>query len=290
MTRSTEYESYALLSNDERESFEFEREVDNSSGAHKQARSARPRSHDRCAALPWVFALLVVVAAANGITLLYMSRIMNTVYADLSTDELEFANPYHGLDALYRSGTIASSKIDPIQNIPRVVAQVFPGRPKELAPVGEHDLFNKAFGTLSPHEKHLQVSPSVHTIAQFRALDFGMEECSLVIQLPGNGDRIESKEPFLFDPLSTLDVFRLDAPKPLDVRKLSYTTRPPTKEKIATVTPRAGEETPVTRFPCVWGSLHTFEVACSSASDCLVDIWSSQNTTYGIYMYQHQTV
>ena len=121
----------------------------------------------------------------------------------------------------------------------------------------------------------------VHTVAQFRALDFGMEECSLVIQLPGNGDRVESKEPFLFHPLSALDVFRLDAPKPLDVRKLSYSTRPQRREQVATVTPRAGGETPVARFPCVWGSLHTFEVACSSSSDCLVDIWSSQNTTYG---------
>ena len=108
-----------------------------------------------------MLALLVVVVATDAITLLYMSRIMDTVYADLSTDELEFANPYHGLDALYSSGTIESSKIEPIQNIPRVVAQVFPNQPKRLAPVGEHDMFNKVFGTLSPHEKHLQVSPSV---------------------------------------------------------------------------------------------------------------------------------
>ena len=108
-----------------------------------------------------MLALLVVVVATDAITLLYMSRIMDTVYADLSTDDLEFANPYHGLDALYSSGTIESSKIDPIQNIPRVIAQVFPDQPKDLAPVGEHDMFNKVFGTLSPHEKHLQVSPSV---------------------------------------------------------------------------------------------------------------------------------
>ncbi|RPD52401.1 hypothetical protein L226DRAFT_259130 [Lentinus tigrinus ALCF2SS1-7] len=285
---NAEYESYALLSQEEREPFGFEDEG-NPSGA-KHARVSRSSANGHRAWLPWVLALLLVVAATDAVTLLYISRIMDTVYADLSTDELEFANPYHGLDALYRSGTIESSKIDPIQNIPRVVAQVFPGRPKELAPVGEHDLFNKAFGTLSPHEKHLQVSPDVHTIAQFRALDFGMEECSLVIQLPGNGDHIESKEPFLFHPLSVFEVFRPDAPKPLDVRKLSYSTRPPRKEKIATVTPRAGEETPITRFPCAWGTLHTFEVACGSTSDCLVDIWSSQNTTYGIYMYQHQTV
>lgn len=108
-----------------------------------------------------------------------------------------------------------------------------------------------------------------------------MEMCELVIHLPGNGDHIESTEPFRFNPDSVFAIYRLDAPKPLDVRKLSYRTKPPVKERVATVVARAGEETPVSRFPCVWGSLHAFEIACAKDSDCLVDIWSSQNTTYG---------
>ncbi len=132
--------------------------------ASKRQRPAWYRPEARSSALTWVLALLVIVAATDGIALLYMSRIMDTVYADLSTDELDFANPYHGLDTLYSSGKINSSKIDPVQNVPRVVAQVFPDRPKELAPVGEHDLFNKVFGTLSPHEKHLHVSPNVRAL------------------------------------------------------------------------------------------------------------------------------
>ncbi|KAI0643351.1 hypothetical protein C8Q79DRAFT_915164 [Trametes meyenii] len=219
-----------------------------------------------------------------------MSRIMNTVYADVGTTDLEFASPYYGLAELYASGTINASHIDPILNTPRVVAQVFSDRPGELAPVGEHDTFNKVFGTLSPHEKHLQVSPNTHTIAQFRTFDFGMEDCALMLRLPGPDDRIESAEPFRFNELSVLDVFRLDAPKPLDVRTLSFNTRPPARDKVATVAPHAGGETDVARFPCAWGTLHTFEVRCAPGSDCLLDVWSSQNTTWGIYMYQHQTI
>ncbi|KAM5545841.1 hypothetical protein V8D89_000879 [Ganoderma adspersum] len=286
----TQDEHIALLQNGENGSQEFDEEYILRSAASKRQRPAWYRPEGRSSALTWVLALVVVIAATDGIALFYMSRIMNTVYADLSTDELDFANPYHGLDTLYSSGQINSSKIGPIQNIPRVVAQVFPDRPKELAPVGEHDLFNKVFGTLSPHEKHLSVSPSVHTIAQVRALDFGMEECSLVIQLPGNGDRIEGNEPFRFNQLSVFDVYRLNAPKPLDVRKLSYSTKPPVKERVASLKLKGGEENLVTTFPCPWGTLHTFEVVCDESSDCLLDIWSSQNTTYGIYMYQHQTI
>ncbi len=110
-----------------------------------------------------------------------------------------------------------------------------------------------------------------------------MEDCALVIRLPGAEDRVESKEPFILAPHSAFDVFRLDAPKPLDVRTLSYASRPRKQEKVATVTPRAGEETEVARFPCAWSTLHTFEIACApdAGSECLLDVWSSQNTTWG---------
>lgn len=113
-----------------------------------------------------------------------------------------------------------------------------------------------------------------------------MEDCALVIRLPGADDRIETKEPFRFNSQSALDVYRLDASKPLDVRTLSYASRPRIQEKVATVTPRAGEETEVARFPCAWSTLHTFEIACASGagSECLLDVWSSQNTTWGEWL------
>ncbi|KAI0329479.1 hypothetical protein GY45DRAFT_862645 [Cubamyces sp. BRFM 1775] len=288
------HEENARLLQD-RDSYELEGSLDSLSDHGAETHYREPpwkEPTSRHPYLSWMLSLLVIVALADLATLFYMSRVMNTVYAEVGVDGLEFASPYHGLAELYSSGTINASRIEPILNTPRVVAQVFSDRPKELAPVGEHDLFNKVFGTLSPHEKHLHVSKNTRTIAQFRVIDFGMEECSLVIRLPGDEDRIESKEPFLFNPLSVLDVYQLDAPKPIDVRTLSYNTRPPTKRKLATVSPRAGEETSLlpSTFPCAWSTLHTFEIACSEGSDCLLDVWSSQNTTWGVYMYQHQTV
>ena len=182
--RSTQDEHYALLQSGENSSQEFEdtypqegagefyravpryRASLQACRAESKRRPAWYKPEARQSALTWVLALLVIVVATDGIALFYMSRIMETVFADLSTDDLDLANPYHGLDALYRSGKINASKIDPIQNLPRVVAQVFPDRPKELAPIGEHDLFNKVVGTLSPHEKHLHVSPTVSDVRQ----------------------------------------------------------------------------------------------------------------------------
>ena len=221
----------------------------------------------------------------DGVAVLYMSRIMNTVYADLSTTDLEFASPYHGLAELYASGTINASHIDPILNLPRLVTQVSSEHPNQPGPPGAHDYWHPSFGTLSPHERRLRVAPGVRTVAQFRALDFGMERCELVLRLPGPGDPVESKERPQFSERTVLDVYMLDAPRPLDAWKVTWDARPPRRagERVMTIAPRLGEETRVGQFPCVWGSLHTFEVACaeSAGSGCLVDVWSSQNTTYG---------
>ena len=54
---------------------------------------------------------------------------------------------------------------------------------------------------------------------------------------------------------------------------------------IATIVLDAGKETGISRFPCARGSLHTFELACHDPEDvdCLVQIWSSQNYTWGMH-------
>ncbi|OBZ73325.1 hypothetical protein A0H81_06838 [Grifola frondosa] len=249
------------------------------------------KTNNRRRILLWIITLLLIITVTDILSLLYVRHVFATVYSDSNTAELEFANPYIGLAELYKYGGINASRIDPILNRPRVVAQVFRDRPMELAPLGEHDWFDPSYGTITPNEKHLKVDQNTHTIAQFRAIDFGMEDCSLVFRLPATNARLEGSSPFIMKPSSVLDVFLLDGgSSPLDIKKLSWRTRPAHLKKIRTLVPRAGEEMVVTRFPCVWGSLHTFEVACTKGSDCLLDVWSSQNETWGIYMYQHQTV
>lgn len=144
---------------------------------------------------------------------------------------------------------------------------------------------------------------------QFRAIDFGMEDCRLVVTLPPLGAPLEDRASFAMHPASRFDVFRLAAPRPLDVKGLSYHTRPKRAEKVATLQARVDGETEIHRFACPRGSLHAFEVACAEGEECTVDVWSSQNTTYGacairrcwalwltngvvlgVNMYQHQTI
>ncbi|KAJ2966014.1 hypothetical protein NUW54_g13930 [Trametes sanguinea] len=193
-----------------------------------------------------------------------------------------YASPYIGLDALYASGKVNASKVNPITIRPRISAQVFVNEPGKLAPIGERDYWHETYGMMSTHERRLHVTSEIHTVVQFRAIDFGMEDCHLVFTLPPLGVPLEKGASIEFNPSSRFDVFRLESERPVDLHKLSYKTRPKVLEKVAVgVNPRADEETLIHRFPCPRASLHVFEVACADGSDCMIDTWSSHNTSYG---------
>ncbi|PIL34475.1 hypothetical protein GSI_03252 [Ganoderma sinense ZZ0214-1] len=240
----------------------------------------------------WLASAVLLVGCIDLLALAYVWRISGTVFQDkdFAAATLEYADPYIGLTELYASGKVNSSPIDPILVRPRVSAQVYVDQPTKLAPRGERDYWHETWGMLSPNERHLHVTPNVHTIVQFRAIDFGMEDCRLVFTLPPLGVPLEDRASFAMNPASRFDVFRLAAARPLDVKSLSYRSRPKRAERVATLQARVDGETEIHRFPCKRGSLHVFEVACAEGEECMVDVWSSQNTTYGVNVYQHQTV
>ncbi|CDO69750.1 hypothetical protein BN946_scf184697.g22 [Trametes cinnabarina] len=242
--------------------------------------------------LLWLGALVLVIACTDLVALFYVGYLSRTVFQDKDfAAHLEYASPYIGLDELYASGKVNASKIEPLEIRPRISAQVFVKEPDRLAPRGERDYWHKTYGRMSPHELRLHVTPDIRTVAQFRAIDFGMEDCHLVFTLPPLSVPLEKGASIEFNPSSRFDVYRLDSERPLDVQKLSYKTRPKVVEKVASgVNPRVDGETLIHRFPCPRASLHVFEVACADGSDCLVDTWSSHNTSYGINVIEHQTI
>ncbi|KAM5531441.1 hypothetical protein V8D89_014898 [Ganoderma adspersum] len=238
--------------------------------------------------LLWLASAVLLVGCIDLIALAYVWHMSGTVFQDKDfAANLEYADPYIGLAELYASGRVNSSPIDPILIRPRVSAQVYVDEPDKLAPRGERDYWHETWGMLSPHERHLHVTPNVHTIVQFRAIDFGMEDCHLVFTLPPLGFPLEDRAFFAMNPASHFDVFRFAAARPLDMKVLSYRTRPKREEKVATLQARLDGDTEIHRFECPRGSLHVFEVACAEGEECMVDVWSSQNTTYE---YMHETM
>lgn len=119
----------------------------------------------------------------------------------------------------------------------------------------------------------------VHTILQFRAMDYGMERCALALRLPSDRDKQDWAPGN--GPVS-VDVCALGVDRPLDPRALSWASRPSCREPFGTLTAGPGEETRLPAFPCSWGTLYTYEVACASESpDCQLDVWANRNGTWG---------
>ncbi|PCH43212.1 hypothetical protein WOLCODRAFT_74617, partial [Wolfiporia cocos MD-104 SS10] len=236
--------------------------------------------------------LLLLVAAIDIWSIARIAYIFRNVYADEGTKQLRLGNPYIGLDALYKSGYRANTS-GPVDNRlinrPRVVAPVYMDRPNK--PTADDELIAyREYGTFSPHERHFQVDSSTATILQFRVIDFGMEDCALTLRLPGHGEVVEGRHPFRINPSSILEVCRLDISTALDLPLLSWNTKPPCSAlHFPSVLATGGQDVEVARFPCEWGSYHSFEVSCDEKTPgCFVDIWSSQNQTWG--MFRHKRV
>ncbi|KZT04283.1 uncharacterized protein LAESUDRAFT_682844 [Laetiporus sulphureus 93-53] len=232
--------------------------------------------------------ILVLFIVLDLIAFLYVFRSVLALSGP-STDEFEFRNPYIGLDELYASGRVNASRYDPIVNVPRVAAQVSSTEPNKVGVEDEHRYLSN-FGTMTPLDRHLQVSSTIHTILQFRTMDYGMESCALALRLPSPEDS-ESLQLAEGARDVHLDVCALDVSRQLKPRSLSWATRPRCQTHVGTLVAGPGEEVRFPEFPCSWGSLHTYEISCSADSpDCLVDVWATRNGTWGIFMYQYQTV
>ncbi|THH32271.1 hypothetical protein EUX98_g1886 [Antrodiella citrinella] len=204
---------------------------------------------------------------------------------------LPIRNTYVGLQDLYAAGKSNTSTYPPIENRPRVDAQVSVTEPKKVFPV-DRLRWLTTLGRMSPPDLRLHVTNDIHTIVQFRVIDFGMENCQLAIRLPPR--EIQLPEPFVF-PIGInalhLEVCELEAPKALDIFKLSYATRPKCVKPLGTLVVSPGGEAKLPEFPCEWSEHHAFEISCAKESPaCMLDVRATQYDTWGAFMYQHQTV
>lgn len=111
-----------------------------------------------------------------------------------------------------------------------------------------------------------------------------MEQCQLALKLPGLTEKLDDPYHFQGDrDVVLLDVCELewDTPREMDLKDISWSTRPPCRQQMGTFSATPGAEVSLPEFPCLWGELRTIEVSCSSQNvDCVVDVWSSQNATW----------
>ncbi|KAF9476012.1 hypothetical protein BDN70DRAFT_863897 [Pholiota conissans] len=210
-------------------------------------------------------------------------------------ENLEFKNPYVGLDALYGSQKINASHYAPLVNEPRLAVQVSPAYPNKVFPIDAHRWLSD-FGLLSPPDRRFKVSNNkeapVHTIVQFNVLDYGMEYCSLIIRLPRRENTLP--HPFTVPTTSNavpLRICEVAAERPLKQSLISWSTRPSCLRDLGIVKARIGDEVELERFVCKIGTFLGYQISCADSSlQCDIDVWTNQNETWGIFIKQYQSI
>ncbi|TCD71632.1 hypothetical protein EIP91_007379 [Steccherinum ochraceum] len=237
--------------------------------------------------IKWLGALILAVVLVDIGAFMYIARLL--VYQE--ERPLPIRNTYVGLDDLYAVGKVNTSTYAPIENRPRVDAQVSISEPKKVFPV-DRLRWLSTMGRMSPPDLRLHVTDDMHTIVQFRVIDYGMERCQFAIRLPPRD--VELPDPFVFPSgvnALHLNICELDAPEQIDVFKLTYATRPRCAKPLGAVVVSPGGEAKLPEFPCKWSEHHAYEISCAEDSPaCMLDVRATQYDTWGAFMYQYQTV
>ncbi|KAL5492818.1 hypothetical protein ACEPAI_4266 [Sanghuangporus weigelae] len=172
------------------------------------------------------------------------------------------------------------------QNFPLVLSQVSELDPAMSRPDDSTRRLTE-IGTISPDSRRFALAQGMSSISQFRAVDYGFENCSLSIALHSD----PSQEFFSHGML--VDIWALDGSSKLDASRLSWNSRPRRKLLLESVEFRQNVTISLRQnWFCKWGSMQTFEFVCSGQSQiCFADFWQNpKDSALGVTMIQRSTL
>lgn len=233
---------------------------------------------------------------------------------------------YIRFDELYANRS-RSIVYDPIINLPRVSVQTSSRQQEKSIHYPDETLITDN-GLVPVYSMKLQVSSEVNliihellwishcryqisTIIQFRTIDYGMENCSLVLTVPMTLTGNSSFEAPDFDKqkASQIHIWAVSQLSKLDSQNITWNTKPPLRTFLGQLDARMGFTATISNFPCKSGAYFTFELSCATV-DCGIDatmknkdavgMFITHYTAYqhsyeniwisGLYLLQHQTI
>ncbi|KAG2114537.1 hypothetical protein DEU56DRAFT_188818 [Suillus clintonianus] len=251
-----------------------------------------PRRTNHNQTLSVWFLAITIVCTVLDFSMIVWDRFLRIgpCSAPASNEQLEllpFQNPYLNLEVLYNDPNFQSSTHDPIINNVLVIAQVSNMEPQKILPPFQR--YKSVEKSTAPiYERRLIVTHELESIAQFRVLDFGMENCSLSLTIPPRnrtGDLLSTD----LDDSVILDIWSLPAKHKLDLYNLSWAKLPQPRVHIGHMNASYGTTYRMPSFKCKSQSYQTFAVSCSSPG-CLVNVTGKDMAPSGLYMYQSQTI
>jgi len=272
---------YALLSMDEEEP------------EPKKSRKAHPLERRTLQAIICAAIASLICTAVNIVYVGFPLITQSSSHGEPSlSGSLEFVSPYIGLDfAIHHD----SSPLPPIVNFPILLAQIDAAHPTEVL-LDTHK-WNSSLGMVYPADRTFKVAPGISSIAQFRAIDWGMELCTLNVVLPGADGIIDFMNFTLSgspsDPSAVMvEIWRVSSPEirhPIDAHTLSWRTRPQRKLKVGYWSLKPGVNLESEVFDCVSNSLHTFEFMCLGPNCHLQFQQDPNDSRIAFYITQRQS-
>ncbi|KZV66623.1 hypothetical protein PENSPDRAFT_688826 [Peniophora sp. CONT] len=230
-----------------------------------------------------------VVLSATAVGYAILNR-PGTISVALKSDfkKLEWRSSYIDFDVLY----------GPNARGPRPTFAPFIQHAAVMAPVSSVNVAKvytpPTTYALLPHEgyasvqsRHLIATNEMSTVAQFRTLDWGMDNCTVDIVLPPATNEVTTLNQ-IHAP-STLSLWLLDPSRELDVKKLSYATKPTRVSSLGQLTVSPGVSLSSPAFACPRDAFPTVEVECVSAQ-CAIDVLHTGRSEGGLFLRQAQSV
>jgi len=237
-----------------------------------------------------IFYLSIVFTFANVI-LLFSRWAISRQPNVLPIGQLKRPTQFPNFDKLDWTDTEWRDNIIP--DFPRVLTQVDRERPDFVFPTDVHRNYTR-FGTLGYDDRYFLLTDSISIIAQYRTMDYGVQSCILRLYFPGNTElgadsnrTTTSGFPYwTMDSESVdVDIYWLNRYELVDVKTLSYSTKPQRGELFDSVKVKRSDITPTKVFPCESDSLYSFEVVCRS-NPCRIEAWQDKVEAVGLLLIQ----
>ncbi|KAN0129149.1 hypothetical protein V8E53_013020 [Lactarius tabidus] len=213
------------------------------------------------------FVIIALCTALDIVLLISLGfSYAQSVWYPTDPAQLDTPSTYIKYDLLYRNGTKTNSKFPPLQGLPRALAQVSFAEPDKIFPQWP-----------------------ISIVVQFRVVDYGMENCGLVLRILEFGS--EAMEIACVG--STIDVWSLAVDAKVELQTLSNRTLPRRIDRVGSFMPRYNTTEQLLNFTCESGTYHASLLACPQGvrkEDCWVDVTSTKEKPIGLYLVQHQTI
>ncbi|KAK0235553.1 hypothetical protein EDD85DRAFT_78212 [Armillaria nabsnona] len=187
-------------------------------------------------------------------------------------------NQYINFDSVFRDRPVKEiSHERTIVNFPDVVALVYETDATRHVYEDTSRQWRATLGTVFPDDRHIIVSAAVSTVVQFFHLDYGMENCSLMLSVPPPSHGFDPE--VIIQEGSSIDVWLLESTwSERLVRVAAGEVAPQRKTLVATIQTE-GNQTVATveNFLCPSGDLTLFEIACAKSSNgpCHLEFWQN---------------